>query len=122
MKTDTSVSWFKAGLLNVCPQCAKGRLFDGYLKIRSKCDHCGLNYDTFDSADGPAFFIMFIVGFIVTGGALVLEVMHQPPYWVHGVIWGPLTLFLSLLLLRPFKAMMIALQYKTRASEGRLDD
>ncbi len=122
MGTNAAVSWFKSGLFSRCPRCAQGRLFNGYLNVADKCEQCGLNYGKFDSADGPAVFIMFIVGFIVVGGALVLEVATQPPYWVHAVIWGPLALALSLLLLRPFKALMIALQYKNDAAEGRRID
>ncbi len=122
MSANASVSWFKTGLTGACPRCGKGRLFNGYLQVGDRCENCGLSYAKFDSADGPAVFIMFIVGFIVVGGALILEVTHQPPYWVHAVIWGPLALVLSLLLLRPLKALMIALQYKNDAAEGRKVD
>jgi len=120
--TNADVSWIKAGLSSRCPRCGKGRLFKGYLTLVGKCEYCGLSYEKFDSGDGPAVFIMFIVGFIVVGGALILEVTVQPPYWVHAVIWGPLALVLSLALLRPFKGLMIALQYKNDAAEGRLAD
>lgn len=65
-------------------------------------------------------FVILIVGAIVAGGALVLEVNFQPPYWVQGIIWGPAVVILSLGLLRPLKAGLIALQYKHRAEEGRL--
>ena len=54
------------------------------------------------------------------GAALVTEILYQPPYWVHALIWGPATLILSLGLLRPLKAGLMVLQYKHRAEEGRL--
>ena len=64
-------------------------------------------------------FVIFVVGFIVATGALLLEVTLAPPYWVQAVIWGPATIILSVWLLRPFKATLIALQYRHGAAEGR---
>jgi len=64
-------------------------------------------------------FVILIVGAIVAGGALIMEVALQPPYWVHALVWGPSLVILSLALLRPLKAAMIVLQYKHRAEEGR---
>lgn len=64
-------------------------------------------------------FVILIVGAIVAGGALLLEIAYQPPYWVHALIWGPALLILSLAFLRPLKAALIVLQYKHRAEEGR---
>lgn len=63
---------------------------------------------------------MLIVGFIVTGGALIVESLYSPPFWVHAVLWIPLAIGLPLLILRPFKATLIALQYVNKAEEGRL--
>ncbi len=65
-------------------------------------------------------FVILIVGFVVVAAALVTEVKWSPPYWLHAVLWLPLTVILSLALLRPAKALMIALQYRHRAEEGRL--
>ncbi len=81
----------------------------------------GLDLAFADSGDGPAVFIMMIAGFIVVGLALWTEVTYSPPYWVHAVLWIPLTLFLTIGLLRPLKGWLIAQQYKHKAREGRLD-
>jgi uncharacterized protein (DUF983 family) len=78
-----------------------------------------LDYSNFEAGDGPAVFVILIVGAIVAGGALLTEVWFQPPYWVQGVIWGPAVVVLSLAFLRPLKAGLIALQYKHRAEESR---
>ncbi len=110
-----------AGFKGRCPRCGEGRLFKGFLSLEEKCDHCGLAYDFADSADGPAVFIMFIVGFIVVGLALWVEFTYEPPIWLHLVMWFSLTGILSLLLARPLKGIMIALQYHHRAEEGRLE-
>jgi uncharacterized protein (DUF983 family) len=108
-----------AGLLGCCPRCGKGKLFHGFLALRPRCEHCGLDYSFADSADGPAFFVMFISGFIVAGSALAVEIIYAPPYWVHAVLWGPLILVTTLLPLRPIKGLLIALQYHNQAEEGR---
>ena len=105
-----------------CPRCGKGRLFKGFLELVEKCDRCGLSYDFANSGDGPAVFVILIAGFIVTGAALFIEVAYQPPLWVHALLWLPSGLALPLLLLRPFKATLVALQYKYRAEEGRRFD
>lgn len=110
-----------AVLAGRCPRCGGARLFSGYLKLAPGCRACGLDYGFADSGDGPAVFIIFIVGFIAVGGALVTEVAYQPPYWLHALIWGPLIVLLPLLLLRPAKALMVAVQYRHNAAQGRLD-
>jgi uncharacterized protein (DUF983 family) len=108
-----------AGLLCRCPRCGKGRLFEGYLALRLRCEECGLDYAFVDSADGPAFFVMFFSGFIVAGAALTVEFLYAPSYWVHAALWGPLILITTLLPLRPVKGLLIGLQYHHRAAEGR---
>jgi uncharacterized protein (DUF983 family) len=104
-----------------CPRCGEGRLFEGFLTLAPRCANCGLEFDFADSGDGPAVFIMMIVGFIVVGLALFVEFTFHPPYWVHAVLWIPLTLGLAIGLLRPLKGLMIAQQYKHRAELGKID-
>jgi uncharacterized protein (DUF983 family) len=109
-----------AGLSCACPRCGKGKLFQGFVALRRRCDVCGLDYSFADAGDGPAVFIMFLAGFIVVGAALVTEVRYQPPFWVHAALWLPLILIVTLGPLRPMKGLMIALQYFHKAAEGRL--
>ncbi|MGH6671626.1 MAG: DUF983 domain-containing protein [Xanthobacteraceae bacterium] len=108
-----------AGLSSACPRCGKGKLFEGFLTLRPRCELCGLNYGFADSGDGPAIFIMLFAGFIVVGAALVTEALYQPPYWVHAALWLPLILILTLGPLRPAKGLMISLQYYHKAEEKR---
>jgi uncharacterized protein (DUF983 family) len=109
----------KAGLACACPRCGRGKLFDGFLQVRPRCDVCGLDYGFADSGDGPAVFIMFIAGFIVVGAAVLTEAIYHPPYWVHAVLWLPLILLVTLGPLRPMKGLMIAVQYHNKAAESR---
>jgi len=114
------VSPFVAGLTCKCPRCGRGKLFSGFLSLRPHCDQCGLDYGFIDAGDGPAVFIILIAGFLVVGCALVVEVKYQPPFWVHAALWIPMILITTLLPLRPMKALLIALQYHHKASEGQL--
>ncbi len=116
------VSPVSVGLRGKCPRCGRATIFAGFLKTAPSCSSCELDYSFMDSGDGPAVFIILILGFIVAGSALLVEVSYQPPYWVHGVLWLPLVMLLTLLLLRPFKGVLVALQYKNKAQEGRLDN
>jgi uncharacterized protein (DUF983 family) len=114
-----ATSVFAAGLKGRCPRCGKGTLFHKGLVLREKCERCALSYAFADSGDGPAVFAIFILGFVVLGGALLLEFKVGPPVWVHVVLWGIVTPLLAFLLLRVLKATLIALQYKHKAEEGR---
>jgi len=98
-----------------------GKLYDGFLTVAPKCSCCGLDYGPFDSGDGPAVFIVMILGFVVVGLALVVEVKFSPPLWVHMLLWIPLIVGGSLALLRPAKALMVGAQYHFKAAEGTLD-
>jgi uncharacterized protein (DUF983 family) len=109
-----------ATLFSRCPRCGRGPLFSGFLTVAPSCTACGQTFGHFEAGDGPAVFVILIVGAIVSAGALLTEVWFKPPYWVQGVIWGPAVIILSLGFLRPLKAGMIALQFKHRAEEGRL--
>ena len=100
---EKSPSPYRTGLACRCPRCGKGRLFDGYLTLRSECDVCGLQYSFADAGDGPAIFILLIAGFIVVGAALVVEVKYEPPFWVHALLWGSPILAVTLGLLRTLK-------------------
>jgi len=74
----------------------------------------------FDAGDGPAVFVILVVGAIAAGGALFVEFTFHPPYWVHVAMWLPLVLVLSLTFLRLMKSLLLVLQYRHQAREGRL--
>lgn len=114
-------SAFAAGLMGRCPRCGRGPLFKGFIDIAPTCTSCGLDYSFVDAGDGPAVFVILIVGFIVVGIALVVSLNAALPYWLMLTIFLPLTLVLCLGLLRPLKGVLIALQYKHKAREGRVE-
>lgn len=103
---------FSAGIRCRCPRCGEGHLFIGYLKPVKRCESCGADLSFAEKTEGPAVFIILIVGFAVIGAAAAVEGLFHPPPFVHLLLWLPATVILSLILLRPFKATLIALQYQ----------
>ena len=110
-----------AGLACRCPRCGKGKLFQGFLALRPSCEACGLDYAFADAGDGPAVFVILIIGFVVVGFALWLEVAYSPPLWLHFILWVPLALVLCLTALRLIKGVLITLQYRNKAKLGEWD-
>ena len=108
------VSPLRAALGCRCPRCGDGRLFTGLLTVRGACPVCELDFSAEDAGDGPAVFVIFALGFLVVGLAAFVEVRFGPPIWVHMLLWTPLILAGAILLLRPLKAGLIALQYRHR--------
>lgn len=110
-----------SGLKGRCPRCGEGRLFRGFLTTDSSCGKCSLDYGFADSGDGPAVFVIMLVGFLIVGLVLAVELAFQPPIWLHMVVWLPLTVVVAMCVLRPLKGLMIALQYRNNAQEGQID-
>jgi uncharacterized protein (DUF983 family) len=116
------VSPLSAGLRCRCPRCGKGKLYDGFLTVAERCTFCGLDLRAQDSGDGPAVFVILLLGFVVVGLALWVEVTYMPPYWVHAVLWLPTIVVGALAMLRPLKALMVALHYKHDILDRRPGD
>ncbi|NVP56344.1 DUF983 domain-containing protein [Mycoplana rhizolycopersici] len=112
---------FSTGLRGHCPRCGQGKLFDGYLKLKPRCAACGLDYAFAETGDGPVVFVLLIVGFLVVGAALWMEVNFSPPMWLHFILWIPLAIGLGLALTRMLKGVLVALQYRNNARPGEID-
>lgn len=110
----------QAAMRAACPRCGRGKLFAGFLAVRDECAVCGFDLTRADSGDGPAFFVMFAVGFVAVAFAFWLRFALDLPAGAVLLLAVVLTLALTLALLRPTKALLVALQYRNDASEGRL--
>ena len=106
----------------LCPRCGNRTLFAGLATFAPKCRACGLDFAAFNVGDGPAAFLIFIVGGLVVGLAMAVELGLSPPWWVHVLLWLPLTILLTVGLLRVAKGLMLALESRNRAREGRIRD
>lgn len=105
------LSAMKRGLLQKCPNCATGSLFESYLKVKDTCDHCGETLSHHRADDAPAYFTIAIVGKIIVGLFVWLELAYAPPYWVHAAIWVPTLLIMSLTALPLIKGSIVGLQW-----------
>lgn len=109
------------GIKGLCPRCQRGHLFQGVLKLAPKCEVCGLDFSFADPADGPAFFAMSIVAVPALAFALWLQFTYEPSLWVHLIVTVPLTLVVSVALLRPLKGWLVCSQYFHKAEQGSID-
>jgi len=97
------------GLTGRCPACGKGRLFNGFLRVATECGHCGAPLGLARADDAPPYFTILIVGHIVIPAMLIMQRLDDPPTWLLSVIFVPLTLILSLGLIRPIKGATVGL-------------
>jgi uncharacterized protein (DUF983 family) len=116
------VSPFAAGFSGKCPRCGQGALFKSFLGLNDRCPVCALDLSKAEAGDGPAVFIIFIVGFVAVVVAFVARFVWYAPIAAAFGISAGVAVALSLALLRPFKATLVALQYKHKAEEGRLEE
>jgi len=103
-----------------CPRCGEGKLFKpGFatLSVVERCDICGLQLAKNDSGDGPAVFLIFILGFSLVPAALLIDALARPPIWVHAVLWTAAALLICGFTLKPAKALTIGIQFKYRPQD-----
>ena len=73
----------------------------------------------FDVGDGPAVFLILIVGTIIAVAAILVDLAYSPRWWVH-LVWLPVRIALTLDGLRLGKAALLYQIYHHRAGEGRI--
>ena len=102
------------GMKMRCPHCGKGHLFRAYLKVADTCDVCGEELHHHRADDAPPYFTMLIVCHFVVAGVMMVEDYFHPNYWVHILMWFPLTIGMSLWLLPRVKGTLVGLQWALR--------
>jgi uncharacterized protein (DUF983 family) len=95
-----------------CPRCGQGKLYAGVLTVAPRCTACGLDFAKLDTGDGAIALVVLILGAVAVALAILVEIFFAPPIWVHAVLWVPLVIGGAILLMRSFKAWMIAQQYR----------
>jgi uncharacterized protein (DUF983 family) len=99
------------GAARKCPACGVGALYRRYLKVVDDCPRCGEALHHQRADDAPPYFTIAIVGHVVVGLMLAVEVAYRPPLWLHGALWLPLAIILCLVLLPSVKGTIVALQW-----------
>ena len=110
----------QAALFGLCPRCGSKTLFQGPVRFADRCRVCALDFTRFDVGDGPAAFLILIVGGLVAALAIGLQLAAEPPYWLQALIWVPVTTVLVIGGLRIAKAALLASEFRHRAGEGKL--
>lgn len=106
-------------LAGACPRCTSKTLFAGWARFADRCRACGLDFSSFNVGDGPAAFLILIIGAMLTVAALVVDGIFSPPWWVH-IVWLPIGVAMTVFGLRWAKALLITQEYRQRAREGRI--
>jgi uncharacterized protein (DUF983 family) len=110
----------RAAIRGLCPRCGADGLFVGAVRFSDQCARCALDFGQFNVGDGPAAFLIMIVGAIVTLLSVIVQLSAEPPFWVHILLWVPITAALVVGLLRVAKGALLTLEYRNRAREGRI--
>lgn len=112
----------KAALFGLCPQCGAKTLFAGPARFADRCGHCGLDYTGFNVGDGPAALLTLVIGALIIILAIMLDIAARPPFWVHVLLWVPVTAAMTVYSLRVAKAALLAAEQRNRAREAGRDD
>ena len=102
-----------------CPRCRAKTLYAGVISFAPRCRACGLDYSAFNVGDGPAAFLTLILGTVLSALAIWLQLAVEPPFWVHVVLWVPLSILAVLAGLRYAKAKLLVAEYRRNAGEAR---
>ncbi len=108
----------EAALFGLCPRCGERTLFAGPIAFAERCGSCDLEFSRFNVGDGPAAFLTMIVGAVVVILALTLQLSVEPPWWVHVILWVPLTTLGVIGGLRLAKAALLWSEYRQKAGEA----
>jgi uncharacterized protein (DUF983 family) len=112
----------QSGIAGACPRCGARTLFDGPVHFSERCRACNLDYANFNVGDGPAAFLTLIIGALVVALALTVELALKPPFWVHFLLWIPFTAAAVVFGLRVGKGVLLSLEYRNAAREGRIKE
>jgi len=108
----------EAALFGLCPRCGAKTLFAGPIKFASHCRACGLDFQAFNVGDGPAAFVTMVVGGVVMILVIVLQLAAEPPWWVHVLLWIPVTTLGVIGALRVSKAALLCSEFRQKTGEA----
>jgi len=112
----------QTGLAGRCPDCGEGRLFKSLLAFVDSCAACGADFTNEDAGDGPAIFVIFIVGIFIVPMALGFHMILDPPLAVTFILWGLIIIAVCLWLLRLLRGVMFSIAWQRNAREVRAKD
>jgi uncharacterized protein (DUF983 family) len=119
VETDTPVRSLGQAVWNGmklrCPHCGKGRLFRSYLKVADTCDQCGEELHHHRADDFPPYLSIVIVGHVIIGLMLHLEMAYTDiAPWVYVITMIPAAVILPLVMLPSIKGAVVGLQWANK--------
>lgn len=99
------------GWRRCCPACGEGALLHAYLKVTPGCAVCGEELHHHRADDFPAYIVIVLLGHLLVPLVVEVELRWEPAWWVHLLLWLPLTLLLTYLLLPRVKGAVVGLQW-----------
>ena len=116
----------KAAFSGLCPQCGAQTMFDSasmaHIRFADRCKSCGLDYTSFNVGDGPAALLIIPVASLIIVLAIWLDIAANPPFWVHVIIWIPVTTIVTFASIRFIKAALLILEHRRSAGEAKGGD
>jgi len=105
----------RRGLLGLCPNCGKTKLFASYLKQVEACSNCGAEFGRIRADDAAPWGTIIVVGHIFMPLMFFISLDAFMPFWAGVTLWAALFAGLSMALLPRSKGLFIALLWSTRA-------
>jgi uncharacterized protein (DUF983 family) len=105
----------RRGLLGLCPNCGKTKLFASYLKQVEACSNCGAEFGRIRADDAAPWGTIIVVGHIFMPLMFFVSLDAFMPFWAGVTLWAALFAGLSMALLPRSKGLFIALLWSTRA-------
>lgn len=105
----------RRGLMGLCPNCGKTKLFASYLKQVEACSNCGAHFGRIRADDAAPWGTIIVVGHIFMPLMFFVSLDAFMPFWAGVTVWAALFAGLSLALLPRSKGLFIALLWATRA-------
>ena len=97
-----------------CPNCGRGQVMNGYLKVRDKCPVCEETLSHHRADDGPAYLTILIVGHIMAPAIIWAFTTFRPDPMVLASTFTVGCAALSLYLLPRLKGAIVGLQWAKR--------
>jgi len=97
-----------------CPKCGEGKLFRAYLKVNDTCPNCHEELSHHRADDLPPYLAIIIVGHLLIGAMLHLEMAWSVSPLTYLATLLPLAIILPLAMLPSLKGGVVGLQWAHR--------
>lgn len=104
----------RRGFFGRCPACGRGRLIQGYLRVRDRCPECGEVFSHHRADDGPAYLTILIVGHLMAPLIMWAFVTYRPDPVTLATVFAIGCVTLSLALLPRLKGLIVGIQWAKR--------